>query len=108
MQTKSFLEIGLNSQSILAVTDADRLDVAKELKRKTPIQVQYDIVKTLDRFTSGLIRYFRGESEILQSMAQERERNTFLEAKLSAREDRIRPAFTPESREEEQHYAETE
>lgn len=36
--------------------------------------------------------YFRGESEILQSMAQERERNLFLEAELSAREDRIRPA----------------
>ena len=42
-------------------------------------------------------------------MAQERERNIFLEAKLSAREDRLRPAqISADSRDEDQDQQETE
>lgn len=43
-------------------------------------------------------------------MAQEKERNAFLEAEISAHEDRIRPAQmnSAESREEEQEFQATE
>ena len=47
----------------------------------------------MERFATRLTDYFKGESEILQSLALERERNQFLEAELSAREDRIRPVL---------------
>ena len=58
----------------------------------------------MERFATRLTDYFKGESEILQSLAQERERNQFLEAELSAREDRIRPVLpvSPTPREEGQ------
>ena len=55
----------------------------------------------VERLGTRLSDYFKGEAEIVQAMAQERERNIFLEAELSAREDRIRP-MSQSNREENQ------
>lgn len=112
MQLKSFLEISMNSsQSNMGVSPREQQAAYDELTDKTLTQVQSELSQKLERLTNNLTDYFRGESEILQSMAQERERNLFLEAELSAREDRIRPAqmnIAVDSEEEEQDMQATE
>ena len=104
MQLKSFLEISMNSQQNNPVLSASEREIAyEELRDKSQAQMQLDLSQTLDRLAKGLCEYFKGETEILQAMAQERERNIFLEAELSAREDRLRPAqISADSRDEDQ------
>ena len=64
----------------------------------------------VQRLSNRLLDYFKGESEILQSLVQERERNQYLENELSAREDRFRPVLqSPNQAEsEDQDMAATE
>ena len=112
MQLKSFLEISMNSSqsTSMQLSPREQQTAYNELRDKSLVQMHHELNLKLERITNNLMDYFRGESEILQSMAQERERNLFLEAELSAREDRIRPAQwqSPESQQDDQDMQATE
>lgn len=70
MQLKSFLEISMNSsQSNMGVSPREQQAAYDELTDKTLTQVQSELSQKLERLTNNLTDYFRGESEILQSMA---------------------------------------
>ena len=93
MQLKSFLDISLNSSVNLFLTVDEREGAFEELRGKSIAQIKQELVFVTDRLTDRLGEYFKGESEILKSLAQERQRSQFLEQELSAREDRIRPVM---------------
>ena len=94
----------------MQMSPREQQTIYNELRDKSLVQIHNELNLKLERITNNLVDYFRGESEILQSMAQERERNLFLEAELSAREDRIRPAqwHSPESQQDDQDMQATE
>ena len=92
MQLKSFLDISLNSQNHLMMSPSEREAALDEIKERSMPQLQQDLSLLLKRLGGHLRDYFKGEGDILQAMTQERERNIFLEAELSQREDRLRPA----------------
>lgn len=96
MQLKSFLDISLNSSFNLQMSQTERESAHEELKEKSLGQLSQQLSLVMERLTLRLQDYFKGESEILHKMAQERERNQYLEAELSSREDRIRPVVSPQ------------
>ena len=88
MQLKSFLDISMNSH-LGAMSEQARRELHSEMSTKSTIKLQSDLSKLMDNFTKQLGCYFQSESEILQSFAKERERNSYLEAEMSRKEDRI-------------------
>ena len=91
MQLKSFLDISMNSAVNFYLSENEKELAFEELKGKTTAQIQQELAYVTQKLAERLADYCKGESEILKSLAQERERNQFLEQELSAREDRIRP-----------------
>lgn len=75
MQLKSFLDISLNSSVNLFLTIDEREGALEELRGKSIAQIKQELVFVTERLTDRLGEYFKGESEILKSLAQERERN---------------------------------
>ena len=110
MQLKSFLDISMNSSPTMALSPNDRDLANEEIKEKTLAQLQQDLSVMIERLSHRLVDYFKGESDILQSLVQERERNHYLENELSAREDRIRPVLSSpnQNESEDQDLAATE
>lgn len=76
----------------MVMSAGEREAALEDIKDRPMPQLQRDLAILLERLNVRLMDYFKGEADILQFMAQERERNQFLECELSSREDRIRPA----------------
>lgn len=75
MQLKSFLDISMNSSVNLMMSSGEREAALEDIKERSMPQLQDDLSILLERLNGRLMEYFRGEADLLQAMAQERERN---------------------------------
>lgn len=80
MQLKSILDISLSDsfslhQHQLSGNPEERDSALRELKSKSFTQIQQEVSFITEKLAERLGEYFRGESDILKTLAQERERN---------------------------------
>ena len=79
MQLKSFLDISMNSAVNFYLSESEKEVAFEELRGKPTAQIQHELSYVTHKLAERLADYCKGESEILKSLAQERERNQFLE-----------------------------